>query len=105
MIKWDYNLSIKGKYLRELIQLDDSSKENGEKILNQIIVCCQYLQTHLLDKDRGWYEDELEDMIEDCEDTKYYLDEFDEDNNEDNINDALQEFYDLMDEMRVWIPF
>ena len=104
MAKWDYNLSTRGSYLRELIQLDDSSKENCEKILNQIIVCCQYLKTNLLDEDRDWYEDDLEDMIEDCEDTKWCLDEFDEDTNEENINDVLEDFYDLMDTMRVWIP-
>ena len=105
MTKWDYNLSIRGRYLRELISEDDSSKENCESILNQIISCCQYLQTILTDEDRDWYEDDLEDMIEECEDTKAYLDEDDEDSNEDNINDTLEEFYDLMDTMRVWIPF
>jgi hypothetical protein len=103
MAKWDYNLSIRGSYLRELIQQDDSSKENCESILNQIIVCCQYLKTILSDEDRDWYGDDLEDMIEDCEDTKWYLDEFDEDTNEENINDVLETFYDLMDIMRVWI--
>ena len=101
MAKWDYNLSHKGSYLRELINKDDSSKENCENILNQIIVCCKYLQTKLID---DWYEYDLEEMIEDCENTKWYLDEFDEDSNEDNINDMLGQFYDLMDNMRVWIP-
>jgi predicted translin family RNA/ssDNA-binding protein len=104
MAKWDYNLSHKGSYLRELINNDDSSKENCENILNQIIVCCQYLQTKLSDEDRDCYEYDLEEMVEDCEDTKAYLDEFDEESNEDNINDMLEQFYDLMDTMRVWIP-
>lgn len=101
MAKWDYNLSHRGSYLRELIKTDDSSKENCESILNQIIVCCQYLQTKLTD---DWFEYDLEDMIEECEDTKAYLDEFDEESNEDNINDMLEQFYGLMDTMRVWIP-
>lgn len=104
MAKWDYNLSHRGSYLRELIQKDDSSKENCEKILNQIVVCCQYLQIHLSEEDRDWYGDDITDIIDGCEDTKWYLDEFDEDTNEENINDALEEFYDLMDTMRVWIP-
>lgn len=101
MAKWDYNLSHRGSYLRELINKDDSSKENCESILNQVIICCKYLQTKQTD---DWYEDDLEEMIEDCEDTKCYLDEFDEETNEDNINDMLEQFYDLMDTMRVWIP-
>ena len=41
--------------------------------------------------------------MQDCEDTKYYLDEYDEESNEDNINDILNDFYDLMDSMRVWV--
>lgn len=49
-------------------------------------------------KKRG---DEL--CLEDCEDTKSYLDEFDEESNEDNINDMLEQLYDLMYTMRVWI--
>lgn len=105
MVKWDYNLSSRGSQLRELIDSDDSSKENCENILDQIIVCCKYLQTKLSDEDKDWYGYDLEEMIEDCEDTKaYYLDEFDEDVNEDNINDVLRDFYDLMDTLRVWIP-
>ena len=104
MAKWDYNLSHRGNYLRELIKKDDSSKENCENILKQIIVCCEYLQTKLSDEDRDWYEYDLEEMIEDCEDTKSYFDEFNEDSNEDNINYMLEQFYDLMDNMRVWIP-
>ena len=104
MAKWDYNLSHRGSYLRELISKHDSSKENCENILNQIIVCCQYLQTKLSDEDKDWYEYDINDMIEDCEDTKAYLDEFDEDTNEDNVDDVLATFYDLMDTMRVWIP-
>lgn len=103
MAKWDYNLSHRGSYLRELIGKGDSSKENCESILNQIIVCCQYLQTKLSDEDNGWYGYDIEDMINDCEDTKAYLDEYDEDANEDNVDDVLATFYDLMDTMRVWI--
>ena len=45
----------------------------------------------------------LKEMIEGCEDTKSYLDEFDEESNEDNINDMLEQLYNLMDIMRVWI--
>lgn len=103
MARWNYDLKSKGTLLRELIQRDDSSKENCESILNQIIVCLKYLQTNLTEEDRDWYEFDLEEMIQDCDDTKAYLDEFDEDSNEDNINDMLEQFYDLMDSMGVWV--
>ena len=104
MAKWDYNLSHRGSYLRELINEGDSSKENCESILDQIIVCCKYLLTKLSDEDRDSFEYDLEEMIDDCEDTKSYFDEFDEESNEDNINDMLIQFYDIMDIMKVWIP-
>lgn len=103
MSKWDYDLKVYGKTLRELITQGDSSKENCENILKQIIVCCEYLQKKLTDDDKEWYEYDLEEIIEDCEDVKYYLEEDDEDSNEEEINDMLERFYDLMDSMRVWV--
>lgn len=103
MAKWDYNLSHRGNYLRELIQKGDPSKENCTQIVEQIIVCCKWLQTHLTEEDKDYYGEDIEAMIDECEDTRYYFDEYDEGANEDTINDLLDEFYDLMDEMRVWI--
>ena len=104
MVKWDYDLKLYGKQLRELIN-GDSSKENCENILKQVSACCEYLQKILTDEDKEWYEYNLEDMISDCEDVKCYLEEDDEDFNEIEINDILTCFYDLMDSMRVWVAF
>lgn len=103
MAKWDYDLGSYGLKLRELITEGDSSKENCENVLKQIIVCCEYLLKNLTDEDDDWYKMDLDDLIQDCEDTQYYLDEDDEEVNEDNINDVLETFYDLMDSMRVWV--
>lgn len=103
MSKWDYDLKFHGTVLRELIVKGDSSKENCENILQQIINCCRHLQTVVTDEDKEWYETDLEDLIQDCEDTQCYLDEYDEESNEDNVNDVLETFYDLMDSMRVWV--
>ena len=103
MVRWDYDLKELGKELRELINKDDSSKENCEKILKQVISCCKFVQRVASLEDIEWYEIDLEELIQDCEDTKYYLDEDDYELNEDNINDVLTTFYDLMDSMRVWV--
>lgn len=103
MAKWKYDLGTHGKNLREYIEMDISSTEHCQLILSQIIACCVYLQNKLSDEDKTWYESDLEELIQDCEDTKYYLDEYDEDSNEENINDVLATFYDLMDSMRVWV--
>ena len=103
MCKWDYDLKSYGKRLRELITEGDSSKENCENILNQIITCCEYLQKKLTNEDKEWYEYDLEEMVGDCESVKCYLEEDDEDFNESEMNDLLTCFYDLMDSMRVWV--
>lgn len=103
MGKWDYDLKTMGKNLREYINEGDPSKEHCETILEQLIICCNYLQENLTNEDKEWYELDLEELIQDCEDTKYYLDEDDYESNEDNINDVLTTFYDLMDSMRVWV--
>lgn len=103
MARWNYDLKTNGVKLKDLIYKDDSSQENCIAILEQMITCCKWLQAKLTEEDREDYDYDLEEMIQECEDTKYYLDEFDEAVNEDNINDILDQFYDLMDEMRVWI--
>ena len=103
MANWSYTLKTNGRKLRDLINSGDSSQENCVAILEQVIVCCKELLPKLSKEDKDWYEYDLEEMIDDCEDTKSYLDEFDEESNEDNINDILSQFYDLMNTMRVWI--
>ena len=105
MSKWEYDLKTMGKNLRDYINEGDSSKEHCETILDQIICCCNYLLENLTNDDRNWYEIDLEELIQDCDDTRYYLDEDDYESNEDNINDVLTTFYNLMDSMRVWVAF
>ena len=103
MARWEYDLKTMGQNLRAYINESNSSKEHCETILEQVILCCNYLLENLSNEDRNWYEFDLDDLIQDCEDTKCYLDEDDEESNEDNINDVLTTFYDLMDSMRVWV--
>ena len=103
MARWEYDLKTMGKNLRDYINEGDSSKEHCETILDQMIRCCNYLLENLTNDDRNWYEMDLEELIQDCDDTRYYLDEDDYESNEDNINDVLTTFYDLMDSLRVWV--
>lgn len=105
MARWDYDLKTMGKTLRDYINEGNSSKEHCETILEQVIVCCQYLQETLTDEDKKWYGWDLEELIQDCEDTQGYLDEYDYESNADNIDDVLTTFYDLMDSIRVWVSF
>lgn len=102
MGKWEYNLGTDGKKLRDLIN-QGSSKANCEKILEHMIVCCEHAEAQLTLSDREEYEYDIDVMVADCEDTKCYLEEDNEDFNEDEMNSLLSDFYDLMDSMRVWI--
>lgn len=104
MAEWKYNLGKRGSKLRELTDVE-ASKSNCEDILNQIALCCKHLLNSVSEEDKGDWEYDLEEMIEECDDTKSYLDDYDEESNEENINDILARFYDLMDYMRVWIGF
>ena len=103
MAKWKYDLGEVGKKLRDLITEGDSSKKHCEKIIEQLIVCCEYSEAQLTLSDREEYEYDIERIVEECEDTKSYLDEFDYESNGDNMDDLLDRFYDLMDSMRVWV--
>lgn len=103
MIRWKYELKETGVALRELLDECDVSEANCLKILQQIIACCEYLKPQLTDDDQEYYGEDLDDLIEECKETKSYIDEYDEESNEDNINDMLDKFYDLMDLMRVWV--
>ena len=102
MGKWKYDLKEDGKKLRELIG-QGASRENCKTIIDQIILCCNTAKAQMTLSDREEYEYDLWTLVEDCEDTKCYLEEDDEDYNENEIDDILDRFYDLMDSMRVWI--
>ena len=102
MSKWKYNLNEDGKKLRELIS-QGSSKANCEKILEQIVLCCEHAEAQLTLSDREEYEYDLSTIVDDVEDVKWCLEDDDEEYNEDRMNDLLNDFYDLMDIMRVWV--
>ena len=105
MARWEYDLKTMGKNLREYIDECDSSKEHCETVLGQVVVCCKYLLENLSSRDKEWYETDLDELIQDCEDAKYYLDEYDYESNSDNVDDVLTTFYDLMDSIGVWVGF
>lgn len=102
MARWKYDLKEDGKKLRELID-QGSSKANCEKILVQMILCCEHAEAQLTLDDREEYEYDIDTLATDCEDLRWCLEEDDEEYNEDRVNDILTEFYDLMDHMRVWV--
>lgn len=103
MSKWNYDLREDGQKLRKMIMEGDSSKKSCEDILKQLIVCCEHIEAQLTLSDREEYEYDIDTLATDCEDLKWCLEEEDEEYNEDRVNEVLNDFYDLMDTMRVWV--
>jgi hypothetical protein len=68
-----------------------------------MIVCCEHAEAQLTLSDREEYEYDIDTLADDIEDVKWCLEEEDEEYNEECVNDVLNDFYDLMDSMRVWV--
>ena len=102
MAKWKYDIEEDGKKLRELID-QGSSKENCDKILQQIIICLEHVEAQMTLDDREEYECDIDTLAQDCEDLKWCLEEDDEEYNANEVDEMLSSFYDWMDVMRVWV--
>jgi hypothetical protein len=102
MAKWDKNCSRFG-FVREMIDQDEESIDFCKRILEELIKCCEDL---VQDGDEEWiYHEAFIDLKSDiseyvetiCEDDEYEW-------VESEINYFLNEFYDLCDNARVWLP-
>lgn len=89
MAQWNYTLHW-GKQLREAIQ-----DEDAEMVVKCLIACYRELLNKLSDEDRDWKEFDIEDGIA-C------LENCDEDD-EDEIDFCLADFYDICDDVGAWV--
>lgn len=89
MAQWNYTLRW-GKQLREAIEIEDT-----EMAIKCLIACYRELLNKLSDEDKDCYECEIEDAISSLE----ICDEDDD----DEIDYYLSEFYDICDDVRAWI--
>lgn len=104
MKKWKYKLEFEGIKLRELLNKDDTITTIVE-LYNQMEVCLKSIQKMLVPRDSEEWRYDIESMIEDiqmsCPDIEdpelIYNDE------EAKLNRHLRDFYDLCDNIRVWI--
>lgn len=87
MAKWKYTLKS-GTALREAIYNEDM-----EQTVKCLLLCYKEVQNKLDEEDRDYRGMEIEDTI-------FNLENFDEG---EDIDDYLEYFYDLCDELRVWI--
>jgi hypothetical protein len=91
MSKWVYTLT-KGQALHNAIH-----KCNIELVVECLLECYKELYAKLTDEDKDWRGFDIEDAIEIL--THY---EFDDDD-EDDIDYYLDDFYNLCDDLRAWI--
>ena len=87
MAKWNYTLRW-GKQLREAI--DDG---DAEMVVKCLICCYRELLNKLSDEDKEWKQFDIEDAI-------FNLENFDDD---EDIDEYLEWFYDLCDELGAWV--
>lgn len=88
--KWKYTLQW-GKQLREAIEAEDA------ELTAKCLICCyRELLNKLSDEDKDDFEADITDAIEVL--TVYHFDDEDED-----IDSYLSDFYDLCDDIRAWV--
>lgn len=87
MAQWNYTLKW-GKQLREAICAEDE-----EMVVKCLIACYRELLNKLSDEDKDWKQFDIEEQI-------FCLENFDE---EEDVDDYLECFYDICDDIRAWI--
>ena len=87
MAQWNYTLKW-GKQLHEAIY-----DEDVEMVVKCLIACYRELLNKLSDEDRDWKEFDIEEEI-------FCLENFDE---EEDVDDYLERFYDICDDVRAWV--
>ena len=90
MIKWNFTIH-NGIPLREAISNDDF-----KQTVECLYKCFEELYNKMSDEDKDCYQIDIEDIMEIL---KLNDTEFDE----DTINDYLQEFYDICDDVRAFV--
>jgi hypothetical protein len=87
MAQWDYTIKW-GKQLHEAIY-----DEDAEMVVKCLIACYRELLNKLSDEDKDWKQFDIEDAI-------FNLENFDE---SEDVDDYLECFYDICDDVRAWI--
>lgn len=94
MPKWKYTIKS-GTALRDAID-----NEDVEQVVKCLLLCYKELSDKLSKEDKDWFSEDIEEAI----DTLDYIDRMGvEDEDEDEINDHLYDFYDLCDDARAFV--
>lgn len=103
MSNWKYNIDKEGVELRNLLN-NAETLENIADLYTHIIECLNTIRKMLTRKDSEKWGNEIDNMIEDLEMAQPDLsDDLNYKEEEDNLNYYLDEFYNLCDNIGVWI--
>lgn len=91
MGKWLYK--IPEKYATSLRDAIDDG--DAEAVQGYLLGVCKWIIDNI---------PELADKAEDIFDQVYYMDSDEDEDFEENLDYALEDFYDLCDSYRIWIP-
>lgn len=98
MGKWNYILRF-GKNLREAIEAEDI-----EAVAKCLIVCYRELLNKLSDEDKDWFESDIEEVIEEINNFVDCINRIGiEDEDQDELDDYLEYFYSLCDNVGAWV--
>ena len=92
MAKWNYTLTW-GKMLREAIEAEDI---DIEMVIKCLICCYRELLNKLTDEDKNWKQFDIEEAIN-------LLEEYDVYEECGEIDEYLEDFYDLCDDVLAWV--
>ena len=94
MAKWIYTLDS-GLALREAIE-----ECEYKLVAENMLKCLEELTNKLSDEDRAWKGWDIEDLSENI---NGFLSDNTDDDAEEILNEYLEEFYDICDDVRAWI--
>lgn len=104
MNKWKYRLESTGKAFRESLTSEQETAATVIEVYQRVIDCLNGLKHMLNNEDVEEWLYDIESMVEDLETACPEPDpDFDYEEQEENLNYYLNDFYNLCDNMRVWI--
>ena len=104
MSKWKYKLEATGKSFRESLTSEAETAATVINVYRCISNCLESLKKMLSKADSDLWLYEIETMMEDLEIACPENDpDFDYEEQKENLNCYLTDFYNLCDTMRVWV--
>ena len=102
MANWKYDITPYGKALHSAINEAEDSFDGSKDVLNKLIACLEHIESIIPEDDFDTYfADIMEDakLFVECEPDDYCT----EQDEIENVDYVLSNFYDVCDGYRIWI--